>query len=139
MSSPIRINLESIGFPGHQDLFFSQLLKISENGLFEMLRFLTRSLTNYPNSVSIDQLKNNPIECWRTNLIKPPFLRPAVNLFFFFPRNVSYLNVCIVKKSDRIFYRIFFSRVWQSRARRTGGWGLTQFVRSPFSRSGCDL
>lgn len=88
MSSAIRINLESIGFPGHQDLFFSQLLKISENGLFEMLRFLTRSLTNYPNSVSIDQLKNNPIECWRTNLIKPPFLGPAVNLFFFFPQEM---------------------------------------------------
>lgn len=97
MSSAISVNLEPIGFPGHQDLFFSQLLKISENGLFEMLQFLTRSLTNYPNSVSIDQLKNNPIECWRTNLIKPPFLGPAVNLFFF-PRNVSYLNVCIVKK-----------------------------------------
>lgn len=83
---------ESIGLSDRHHSSFSELLKMSENGLFKMPQPLTRSLTKQPNSVSIDQ--NAKQSDGVTNSIEPPFLRPAVSLH---PGNVLNLNVCVIK------------------------------------------
>lgn len=109
---------------------FSELLKMSENGLFKMPQPLTRSLTKQPNSVSIDQ--NAKQSDGVTNSIESPFLGPAVNLH---PGNVLNLNVCVIKYWQNflgIFY--YFFPVVSGGVGREGREGgvLTQFVRSPF-------